>query len=80
MSEQTSHLRNLPNGFTCGKCTTHLHGSSRIRSSVMMRENGTDHCNVVGIVSLLWRTEFDFSRISYLMLQFDYDTTVPVFL
>jgi hypothetical protein len=29
--------------FSYCKCTTHFHGSSRIRSSVMMRENGTDH-------------------------------------
>ena len=46
---------------TC-KCTTHFHGSSRIRSSDMVRENGTDHCNVVDKVSLPRRPEFDFAR------------------
>jgi hypothetical protein len=49
-------------GFTYFKCTTHFHGSSRIRSNVMMRENGTDHCNVVDKVSLPRRPEFDFAR------------------
>jgi hypothetical protein len=49
-------------GFTYFKCTTHFHESSRIRSSVMMRENGTDHCNVVDKVSLPRRPEFDFAR------------------
>jgi hypothetical protein len=34
----------------------------RIRSSFMMRENGTDHCSVVDKVSLPWRPDFDFAR------------------
>ena len=48
--------------FTYCKCTAHFRGSSRIRSSIMMLENGTDDCNVVDQVSLPWRPEFDFAR------------------